>query len=292
MAEGRPALAAQIHPHKNPGLDVHNVTLGSHRLVQWLCKCPTCGAPHEWSARLDSRALQGKGCPFCANQRPCRCNSLQAMQPDLAAEWHPTMNDQARSEEVLPNSTFKAWWTCKTDSAHPPWQAMVHRRADPDNPTGCPECANAAKRNKRRRGTLAQERPDLAEQWHSKNGSLTPHSITCGSNKKVWWFCPNSDCQHPHAWEAVVRDRTARHSGCPFCSGRQVCPCNSLAATHPHIAAQWHPTKNGTLTPEDIGHGSNKRVWWQNKQAVQPDGHPREWAVFIYSRCKPGKTLT
>ena len=37
----------------------------------------------------------------------------------------------------------------------------------------------------------------------------------------------------------------------------------SLAETHPEIAAQWHPTKNGDLTPWNITYGSNKKVWWK-----------------------------
>ena len=37
----------------------------------------------------------------------------------------------------------------------------------------------------------------------------------------------------------------------------------SLAETHPEIAKQWHPTKNGSLTPFDLSIGSGKLVWWK-----------------------------
>jgi hypothetical protein len=30
----------------------------------------------------------------------------------------------------------------------------------------------------------------------------------------------------------------------------------------PHLVKEWHPTKNGDLTPDDFTHGSNKKVWW------------------------------
>ena len=36
----------------------------------------------------------------------------------------------------------------------------------------------------------------------------------------------------------------------------------SLAETHPELAKQWHPTKNGDLSPEDFISGSGKKVWW------------------------------
>ena len=29
-----------------------------------------------------------------------------------------------------------------------------------------------------------------------------------------------------------------------------------------HLVAEWHPTKNGTLTPDQVSYGSGKRIWW------------------------------
>lgn len=46
---------------------------------------------------------------------------------------------------------------------------------------------------------------------------------------------------------------------------------NSLAHTHPIIAAKWHPTKNGDFTPYMITKGSSKNFWFQcpkNKKHV------------------------
>ena len=37
---------------------------------------------------------------------------------------------------------------------------------------------------------------------------------------------------------------------------------NDLATVNPIIASQWHPTKNGLLTPNDVTLNSNKKVWW------------------------------
>ena len=52
-----------------------------------------------------------------------------------------------------------------------------------------------------------------------------------------------------------------------------------LAITHQKVAAQWHPTKNGDLTPDDVTAGSGKKVWWQCEVA---DDH--EWQAALYSR--------
>ena len=55
-----------------------------------------------------------------------------------------------------------------------------------------------------------------------------------------------------------------------------------LSETHPHLMAQWHPTKNGDLTPSNVTAGSNKKVWWKcNKE--------HEWLAVICSRTIIGR---
>ena len=52
---------------------------------------------------------------------------------------------------------------------------------------------------------------------------------------------------------------------------------NNLATVNPELAKQWHPTKNGELTPLDVTAGSNKEVWW-----ICDNGH--EWSSKISNR--------
>ena len=54
---------------------------------------------------------------------------------------------------------------------------------------------------------------------------------------------------------------------------------NSLAACHPEIAKEWHPIKNGILTPDKVDNQSHKKVWWLGKC-----GH--EWKAVIDGRTK------
>jgi hypothetical protein len=35
-----------------------------------------------------------------------------------------------------------------------------------------------------------------------------------------------------------------------------------LSETHPELAAEWHPTRNGELTAEMVTSGLKKKVWW------------------------------
>ena len=46
----------------------------------------------------------------------------------------------------------------------------------------------------------------------------------------------------------------------------------SLLARSPDLAAQWHPTKNGDLTADDVLAGTNKKCWWKCDQ-----GPDHEW---------------
>jgi hypothetical protein len=59
---------------------------------------------------------------------------------------------------------------------------------------------------------------------------------------------------------------------------------NSLASRHPEIAAEWHPTKNGNLTPADVTAGSNRKVWWRC-----PKGPDHEWPASIAKRTGSGR---
>ena len=52
---------------------------------------------------------------------------------------------------------------------------------------------------------------------------------------------------------------------------------NDLATTHPELAKEWHPSKNGDLQPIQVSFGSNKKVWWLGEC-----GH--EWKATIGSR--------
>lgn len=47
------------------------------------------------------------------------------------------------------------------------------------------------------------------------------------------------------------------------------------------LLTQWHPDKNGDLTPDKITSGSQKKVWWRCNQ-----GH--EWNAQPYERAKRG----
>jgi hypothetical protein len=100
---------------------------------------------------------------------------------------------------------------------------------------------------------------------------VDPQGCSPNTDRKVWWICNQG-----HEWEAAIVNRN-RGRGCPYCAGRVVCENNSLEVVNPTLAAEWHPAKNGGLTPRDVTAGSGKRVWWRCEK-----GH--EWEAYIHSR--------
>ncbi|MBE6989279.1 MAG: hypothetical protein E7426_00845 [Ruminococcaceae bacterium] len=58
----------------------------------------------------------------------------------------------------------------------------------------------------------------------------------------------------------------------------RVLAANSLANLFPSIAEEWHPVKNGKITPEMVSQGSNKRFWWKCRSCGF------EWQTTIANR--------
>jgi hypothetical protein len=195
-----PELANQWHPDKNEQLTPDDVTFGSGKKVWWLCS-----NGHEWKAVINSRR-SGMGCPYCAGQKPTKDRNFATEYPELLNEWNWEKNTK-RPEEFTPRSSSKVWWKCEKGHS---WQApIVNRTRDTKNL--CPCCSN---RKLCEDNSLAQVRPDIAQDWHPyRNAPLTPNDVIAGGSKKVWWLC-----KHGHEWKTTVGLRVISGTGCPMCS--------------------------------------------------------------------------
>lgn len=263
-----PVLAKEIHPTKNPGFGPFHTAPKSNKNIWWICP-----HGHEWKGRIDMRTIRNKRCPTCHIVE----NSLAKRYPELADEWHPTKNFPLTPELVRPSKNITVWWQCKNDSSHV-WKTKLASRTFSKTP--CPQCIKTD--NSSRKGKSLQENnPDLSKQWHTTKNKLTPSDVSPNSRKKAWWICPNN---REHIWEANIYNRAVRGRGCPICANRALSPENSLAKKYPDIASQWHPTKNGELTPNDVSYGSSLKVWWQCKSKEK-----HEWQEIIHLRTQRNK---
>ena len=140
-------------------------------------------------------------------------DDLETLYPDLAKEWHPTLNGELLPRDVLPGSNRKVYWKCPKCNYE--WKAQICNRAK--GRRGCPCCSN--KVVVKGVNDLATTHPELAKEWYQPlNGKITPYDVTHGCGKKFSWICPRG-----HIYTATVLHRTnGVGTKCPVCnSGRQ-----------------------------------------------------------------------
>ena len=191
--------------------------------------------------------------------------SLLLTNPEVASEWNYEKNGNLKPGNFMANSNKKVWWMC---SAGHEWQATI---VDRNNGRGCPYCSG--RRVIKGENDLLTNTPSLANEWnYAKNDGLTPMDVMPNSQKIVWWVCSKG-----HEWQARIDGRN-RGNGCPYCSGRYaIAGETDLATLNPELAKEWHPTRNGELTPQEVLLGSAAKVWWQCE-------HGHEWQAKIGSR--------
>jgi hypothetical protein len=186
------------------------------------------------------------------------------MNPSLAKYWHPTKNGDLTPDNVYYRHTQKVWWMC--DKGHE-WSRSPVEAAESK---GCPYCTGY---RVSKLTSLAALRPDLAKEWnHRCNGYLKPHSVKIKSRRKVWWVCEKG-----HEWQMDVATRVSGIGNCPYCMGKRACYENAVSTLYPAVADQWHPGKNGDLTPDRVSFQSSKKAWW-----ICDKGH--EWQAVIRTR--------
>lgn len=255
---------------KNDALGIYpnKTTYSSSKKVWW--KCNTCG--YEWQAVIYNR-IKGVGCPKCGKIKAAKSRSvpnfgksLQDRFPNLVIEWNYKKNGDLLPSNVNCGSHKKVWWQCVVGHE---WQATVHSRTSQD--VGCPYCSN--KKVLVGYNDLVTVYPKIAEEWdYGKNNKLLPTMVVFGSNKRVWW-----KCKYGHEWQDTVGHRS-KGRGCPKCA-KLPKKGQSLQDKFPNLAKEWHPTKNGDLSPSQIAYASGKKVWWRCEK-----GH--EWKSSVGNRSR------
>ncbi|KAL3144785.1 hypothetical protein ABBQ38_001898 [Trebouxia sp. C0009 RCD-2024] len=128
FAAAQPAELAEWDHERNEadGFYPHKVTLGSQKLVHWICSCCPRGQPHRWTAFPRTRVGYGEGCAVCAGRQACLCNSLESLVPSVAAELDVDKNGFSPCE-VTAGSSKEVWWR---NAKHGSWKQAVYERTD------------------------------------------------------------------------------------------------------------------------------------------------------------------
>lgn len=244
-----PELAEEWDIELNNGLTPDKVSYGSGYNAWWRC----CHG-HAYQSTVNNRTHLNSGCPYCSNKKVLTgFNDLATRFPSIAEEWHPTKNDGKHTPETIVfGSHLKVWWKCKTCGNE--WETTISDRI---HGTGCPVCAG--RDIKQGYNDFATNFPEIAAEWHpTRNENLQPSDVTSHSHRKVWWVD-----KFGHEWKATIANRT-NGNGCPYCNNRKILSgYNDLATIAPEVAREWHPTKNGELTPDMVFPKSGKKRFWK-----------------------------
>jgi hypothetical protein len=175
---------------------------------------------HEhWSATVRGRAITAyctNCCPKASEVRWVRSGVvgyrrqplLVDARPDLVEQWDGRLNGRA-PELIRLGSSKKVWWVCEKNHH---WQATVSNRVY--RGSGCPVCAQNARRAPAPGRSVAEAAPELAAQWHPwRNSDLRPEQVSINSRLVVWWRC-----EEGHEWRSRVSGRARRRGRCPTCA--------------------------------------------------------------------------
>lgn len=172
------------------------------------------------------------------------------------AEKNATASPSATAGAILVRSYRAAWWRCgKGHSYQRSPRSML-------SDASCPDCKHRPTAN-----TIAKVRPSLIPLWNlEKNGERTPASVDASFAGNAWWRCAQGhDFQRPPL--LMVRD-----ANCPTCAVL----AKSLAITNPAVAKEWHPARNGAVTPAQVEATHIMNAWW-----LCPNGHEYQATVRL-----------
>lgn len=266
LLQTNPELAVQWHPTLNGELLPDMVTFGSGKVAWWLGDCG-----HSWNMKICTRTGQNQGCPYCAGKKVLSgFNDLLTTHPNIAAQWHPTLNTKFSIESITAGSDHRVWWL--GECGHE-WDGAVRFRTKNED-SKCPLCLG--RRIIRGINDFPTTHPELFKNWDIfKNAKLDPFAMGAGSKIKVWWKCENK-----HEWFSKIAEQSLKEGiYCAFCAGKRLFTgLNDLETLYPEIAKKWHSTKNTTLASE-VSPESHDNAWW-----IGQCGH--EWKASIRNRCK------
>lgn len=261
-----PNLCKEWDYKKNHPLRPMDVFPNTHKSVFWKCSCG-----NSWEAQIQRRNSGYCKCKRCnkvnyssrpKNAKEFKDNCLLIKNRKLSQEWNYEKNYPLAPQDILCRGKKEYWWKCKKCGYE--WESRIDHRH-----RGYGKCVRC--------NSLATKKPDLLKEWdYINNKGIDPYLINYHAIRVVQWVCNKG-----HMWKSSVDNRTRKSftPGCPYCSNppKRVCIDNCLATIDPLLAKEWHPTKNGKLTPYDVTASCNRKAWWMCK-----DGH--EWEAKINNR--------
>lgn len=263
-----PEILKQWNYKMNGSIDPLSIAPRSNKKYYWTCdKC------HQtYLATPDTKTARNYGCPVCSNFLVVKgVNDFESCNPELMKDWDYSKNTNIIPSILSKRSLTSVYWKCHKCGHE--WKGKI--RDATEKKINCPICSQKAKAHARhlyelnKNGCLTDE--ELIKDWDYSKNEMTPSEVTPCSNIYIYWKCHKCG----HEWKAKLSNRV-NGRGCPLCSNKVVVPGrNDLATTHPELANEWHPTRNGSLKPTDVTYGMRNKVWW-----LCPLGHEYQATIL------------
>ena len=214
LEQFNPELADQLVDQS-----LRSIARGSDKKVQW--RCPVDSRHVWWASPMNRTASKNAtGCSVCNGKTVIPgVNDVATTHPKAAA----LMVDKKLRTKLTGSSNKRVEFWCGNPK-HDHWTAPLSNVARQG--TRCPQCSG--RRPVSGHSDLATTHPKLAAELVDQSLATT---LKPGSNTSVLWQC---SANSKHTWKATPYSRTAKKTGCPYCSGRKIVPdVNDLATTHP-----------------------------------------------------------
>ncbi|MBQ7473260.1 MAG: zinc-ribbon domain-containing protein [Oscillospiraceae bacterium] len=251
-----PEIAREWDYDKNGELDPCEVSSKSNLKVWW-----KCSEGHEWKATVANRTHNNSGCPRC-NLENTNSFCEQAVYYYIKKAFPDAINSDRHLGVEL--DVFIPSIKTAVEYDGEAWHNSERRKKN-DIHKNC-LCADAGIkliRIREPRLSVIDNCISLMREDSISNRSLGKviSELLCYLGKNTIQVNIDFDSASILALYAAKKHE------------------NSLAYCHPELAEEWHPTKNGYLTPDRISKASRRTVWWLGKC-----GH--EWQSAPNYRCR------
>lgn len=259
---------AEFYSTQN-SIPAEEISKSSHKKTLWECKFN-----HVWELSPSNMIKRNKNsyCILCSKP-PVKPQSQTRSEVKNKAtktiESFTSISEELKFKEnvkySIHSSKIVAW---KCSNGHE-WEAQIRTRFKFNKTTfvktlPCPVCSIKIA------NTVDKQEWFSPEIWSTNNPAA--NTITMGSARRLEWL---GSCGH--IWERTIQSYIKK-SSCPICENKQLLTgFNDLKTYNPSFLKEWHPTKNGNLTPEAVLFNSGKNIWW-----VCEKNH--EWKAQPYNR--------
>ncbi len=210
--------------------------------------------PNGHHPRINPLRYLESGCPHCRGAQADK-RWLADTLPEIASQWHPTLNGNLTPHNVVWDSKRRVWW--RADCCGLEWQETVRDR-DKYQRLRCTRCDTIL-------GSLAWHDPGLAAEWSPTNPvtawQVRPHAATPFMPE---WICATNPA---HLWRAPLSTRS-NGAECPECRehGKSRVELDHYEAAKERFGA----ARSGVIVRDQA---FTSRTSWTADISLDVDGH-------------------